>query len=135
MKYVLLCLLLLEGCATKPPAVERADCPPAKAFKDFETAYVAAYSVRRLAAFEKLVEGDSIVWDGVVIDVSPTGTFVRVASQSSGQGVEAAVFLDSGYVPATLREGDKVRVTGRIESVSVLSVIVRGKICSQGAAK
>jgi hypothetical protein len=107
----------------------------AQQFKAFEAAYITAYDSFRLAKFEDSVTGELVIFEGQVWGVSNTGLFfemVPIGYEFRGNNhprMQANVFLPKGvYVPTTLRQSQRVKVTGHITTCGETGVFIRGKV-------
>ncbi len=129
---IVLCLIALIGCvflACNAPKRERS--PQDQQFVAFANSYVTAYDAHRLAKFDREVKGEYVEWEGMVTDVSPTGENLNIipfAGPTWGNGhtrMQAFICLKEGTeLLPMIQQYSRVRVKGRIHSVSVLSTII-----------
>lgn len=125
------CIMLI--CAEPTPTPVRSY--EAQQFKAFEAAYIRAYDDFRLAKFEDTVKGEFVRFEGQVWSVSNTGLFfemVPIGYEYRGNNhprMQANVFTPKGmYVPTSLRQAQRVRVTGKISSCGETGVFITGKV-------
>lgn len=108
----------------------------AQQFKAFEAAYIKAYDSFRTDKFNKEVKGEFVRWEGLTLHICHSGTIVTIVPiqgetvRNRHPRLTASLHTTKdNYVPTGLgKHGQRVRITGRISDVSVLGVIVVGKV-------
>lgn len=129
----LICLFVLIavcGCTLKSPAYVMTHA--SQQFIAFGQLWQKAYDDHRINDFNKHWVGKTVRWEGFVSRVSPTGIAFDMKPFSGDYYFSGRIVLATTYVPSNFRANvTYVRVTGKIQSVSVLGAIVEAQTITE----
>jgi len=100
-----------------------------KRFDDFGKRWQLAYNDYSIEKFEQSVRGQQVIWEGVTGTADRTGTQFDMVPRNQPtpcSDFEAVIVLRQPGIAPNLREpGNRIRVTGRISSVTISDVFIR----------